>query len=107
MNDRHHTQLSDQLKEHAARYINEWSNRQSLITVTDVQLTEKGEKVTFGVTVFPESAEGPALGFLMRKRGECRTYLKTHLSLGRIPHVEFVIDEGEKNRKKVDSLLNS
>jgi ribosome-binding factor A len=107
MNQRHYLQLADQLRECASHFINEWSNRQSLITITDVQLSEQTEKVIFYVTIYPENAEGSALGFLLRKRGECRTYLKTHLPLGRIPHVEFALDEGEKNRKKVDSLLNS
>lgn len=101
----HHVQLAEQLQAKASEYINTWSNRQSMITITSVQLSRSADKVTFCVSVYPEDAEGPALGFLMRKRGECREYLKKHVALGRIPHVDFVLDEGEKNRQKVESLL--
>lgn len=101
----HHEQLADQLKEAAATYVSLWSNRKSLITVTDIKLTRKADKATFLVSVFPPEAQGPAIGFLMRKRGECHNYLKDHVSVGRVPHVEFVLDEGEKNRQRVEELL--
>ncbi len=103
----HHDQLALQLSEAAATYVNTWTNRQSLITITRTTLSNTLDHVTFYVSVFPEDAEGPAIGFLMRKRGECREYLKTHTSVGRIPHVEFVVDEGEKKRRRVDELLQS
>jgi ribosome-binding factor A len=98
-------QLADQLKQAAATFINTWSNRRSLITVTDVELSRTLDRATFFVSVFPEDAEGPALGFLKRKRGECREYLKTHVPMRQLPHVEFAIDVGEKHRRRVDELL--
>ena len=98
-------QLADQLKEHVATFIASISNRRSLITITNVTLTDSSDRVTFYVTVFPEEAEWPALGFLMRKRGDCRNYLKTHAPTARIPHVEFAIDEGDKSRLRIDELL--
>jgi ribosome-binding factor A len=103
----HHAQLQEQLAEVAATYVNTWSNRQSLITITRAVLNDTEDRITFYVSVFPEDAEGPAIGFLMRKRGECRTYIKEHTALGRLPHVEFVLDEGEKKRRRVDELLQS
>jgi ribosome-binding factor A len=97
---------AEHLKELASTFVSLESNRTSLITVTRVDLTPVGDKVTFFVTVFPEDAEGPALGFLMRKRGECRTYIKEHAPMKRIPHVEFALDEGDRKRRRVDELLN-
>lgn len=93
------------LKELASDYIARESNRESLITITNVELTRAGDRVTFYVSIYPESAEGPALGFLMRKRGEVREYMKTNGALGRLPHVEFELDAGEKRRQRVDELL--
>lgn len=104
-NATHYTQLKQQLQEHASRFVSTWSNRLSLITITDVLLSKKADRAVFLVSVFPEDAEGPALGFLMRKRGECREYLREHVRLARVPHVEFALDEGEKNRQKVEELL--
>ncbi len=105
MNQRH-TIVAQHLKEIAAKFINEESNRRSLITITNAELSNSRDKITFFVSVFPEEYEGPALGFLMRKRGECKKYLLRNTNMKRIPHVEFAIDEGEKNRQKVDELLN-
>jgi len=73
--------------------------------VTNAELSDAQDNVVFYVTVFPATAEGPALGFLMRKRGECREYLKTHARLGHLPHVEFALDEGDKHRQHIDELL--
>lgn len=101
----HHSRLELLLKELAAQFVSYESNRQSLITVTRAELSDKGDRVTFFVSVFPEANEPVALGFLMRKRGECRTHIKTKLALKHIPHVEFAIDDGEKYRRRVDELL--
>jgi ribosome-binding factor A len=105
MNKRNETYLQ-QLKEYAADFVSLNSNRTSLITVTRAKLFDGNEKVTFFVSVFPEDAEGPAIGFLMRKRGECKQYIKENSRIQRVPHVEFAIDDGEKNRQKVDELLS-
>ena len=99
MKNNHKTQLTTQLQELAATFVNLESNRTSLITVTRAEMSEVLDKITFFVDVFPETAEGTALGFLLRKRGECRAYIKARASIQRIPHVEFALDEGEKHRR--------
>ncbi len=104
MNDRN-VILKKHLQEVAADFVSINSNRTSLITITDSKLTKKSDKITFLVSVFPENAEGPAIGFLMRKRGECKRYLKEKTRIQHVPHVEFALDTGEKNRQKVDELL--
>jgi len=105
MNQRDIT-LAQHLKELAAEFVSMNSNRTSLITITNAELTGKNEKITFYVSVFPEEAEGPAIGFLMRKRGECKQYLKQKSRVQFVPHVEFALDSGEKNRQRVDELLS-
>jgi ribosome-binding factor A len=102
-----HTTLSLQLQEIAADFVNMQSNKTSLITITNTELTKALDKVTFFVSVYPESAEGPAVGFLMRKRGECKQYIKSKSRINRVPHVEFALDTGEKNRLRVEELLQS
>jgi ribosome-binding factor A len=105
-NAHHHEQRTLELQEAAATFVGTVSNRASLITITRSVLTPNEDRVTFYVSVFPVEAEGPAVGFLMRKRAECKEYLKKTLQNGKIPHVEFVLDEGEKKRQRVDELLN-
>ena len=104
-NSHHHKQRTLELQEAAATFVGSISNRTSLITITRSVLAPHEDRVTFYVSVFPEDAEGPAIGFLMRKRTECKEYLKNTIRNGKIPHVEFVLDEGEKKRQRVDELL--
>lgn len=106
MSGEHHIQMEQQLQEAAATFVSSISNRTSLITITRTVLSPSNDKVIFYVSIFPEEAEGPAFGFLMRKRGECREYLKTAVPTKRMPHVEFEIDAGDKHRRRVDELLN-
>jgi ribosome-binding factor A len=98
--------LKQHLQELAAEFVSLQSNRTSLITITNTELSKTLDKIIFYVSVYPESAEGPAVGFLMRKRGECKQYIKSKSNMNRIPHVEFAVDTGEKNRRKIDELLN-
>lgn len=93
------------VKEVVADYIERESNRTSLVTITNVSVSKDSKTLTFAVSVYPEKMEAVALAFLKRKRSECRDYVKSRVRLRRIPFVDFVIDEGEKHRRKVDELL--
>jgi len=101
-----HIMLTQHLQELASEFINLHSNRTSLITITNTDLSTSFDKITFYVSVFPEDAEGPALGFLLRNRGECKKFIQEKSNVGRIPHIEFALDTGEKNRLRVDKLLS-
>lgn len=106
MSSEHHLRIIDRLRELAARFVADESSGRGLITVTNVILNDGEDHAVFLVSIYPEDAEGPALGFLMRKRGECRAYIAAHARLRTIPHVEFAIDHGEKERRRVETLLS-
>ncbi len=57
------------------------------------------------MTVMPVEREATALDFAIRQKGELKEYIKAHSKLPRLPYLEIRIDEGEKNRQKIDSLL--
>lgn len=87
-----------------ASFIERESNRQSMITVTNIIATQDFKNVTIFVTVFPEHAEDAALDFLRRQRSEARAHLKKTTRLGRIPFIDFVLDTGEKARQHIDDI---
>lgn len=89
-----------------ARFLSLNGNGSSLITVTDVNLTRDGKYATILFTVFPTEFEKTALEFAKRKRSEFKEFIKENSRLGRIPQMDFEIDNGEKNRQKIDDLLN-
>ena len=80
------------------------ANRQSLITVTAAELSEDSKKGKIYITVLPDSSEQAALNFANRNRGEFAQFFKKRIKGAAIPHVEFVIDKGEKMRQRLDEL---
>ena len=98
--------ITEILHDLAARFLLLNGNGSSLITVTNVNLTRDGKYATILFTVFPDSFEKTALEFAKRKRGEFKEFIKENSRLGRIPQIDFDIDSGEKNRQKIDALLN-
>ena len=98
--------LKEILHDLGARFLSMNGNKSSLLTVTKVELTRDGKHATIFFTVFPEDFEKTALEFAKRKRSELKEFVKENSKLGRIPLLDFEIDFGEKNRQKIDSLLD-
>ena len=98
--------ISEILRDLGARFLLLNGNNSSLLTVTNVELTSDEKNATIFFTVFPDSFEKTALEFAKRKRSEFKEFVKENSKLGRIPLLDFAIDTGEKNRQKIDELLN-
>lgn len=94
----------DIIKESAGVFIQQESNRSSLITVTNVFASKDFKKANIFVTVLPEDKEDTVLDFLKRKRKLFKEYLKRNTRLSRIPFVDFEIDKGEKARQRIDDI---
>ena len=99
--------VANQIKELAAEYLGRENNRTSLITVISCNTSPDLKKATIFITVLPNSKEHDALDFTKRKRPEIRDYLKKKMNLKIIPFLDVRIDEGEKNRQKIDELLRN
>lgn len=92
------------IKNAAAEFMQKESNGASLITITDVRLSNDEKYANILFTVLPEDKEEVALEFAKRMRSEFKQYIKTHTKLGRIPLFDFQIDMGEKHRQKLDKI---
>jgi ribosome-binding factor A len=101
-------QRTEELLKHlAAEFLQRESNRQSLVTVTGIELYDKRTKANILITVFPEHKQFEALDFVRRKRSEFREYIKDHARIQRLPSIDFAIDMGEKNRQRIDEISNT
>lgn len=98
--------MREALREAAAEFLARESNRQSLITVTGAHLSEDGKTGSILMTVFPDTAEEGAVQFANRNRTEFAHFFSKRTRGMRMPHIEFVIDRGEKNRQRLDELTN-
>lgn len=97
--------VAARLAQTAARFFENESNRQSLITVTRAHISTDGLHATIYITVLPESAEPSVISFAKRNRHELREYIKKNLPMGRIPTLDVEIDAGEHHRQHIDELL--
>lgn len=91
----------------ASDFLTRESNHTSLITVTRVELVDRGSQVIIYFTVFPSDKEEAALDFVKRKRSEFKEFLKSKTKLGHIPFVDFMIDVGEKNRQRIEEIIDT
>jgi ribosome-binding factor A len=107
MASKRQVQVAETLAHRAADYFARESNRESLITVTRADVSPDLKNVKIYFTVMPEKFEVAALNFAKRNRTDFRDYIKKHATLARLPHIDFVIDDGEKNRQRIDDLTRS
>ena len=95
---------AEEIQKLAGKFIEVESNRDSLITVTSVNLTKDFKKAIIFVTVFPETQEDTVLNFLKRLRSEFRDFVKKNTRIGRLPFFDFAIDKGEKARQRIEDI---
>ncbi len=107
MADNRDQKLKDIIKAAAAEFLQRESNYVSLLTVTDISLSDKGNRATIFFTVLPEDKEKAALDFAKRKRAEFRDFFKGKARMRALPFFDFEIDKGEKNRQKIDEIARN
>jgi len=95
------------LRELAAAYFSRESNRQSLITITNVEVMSRGGRATIMITVLPESMEATALEFARRQLAPLREYIQANSRIARVPFFDVKIDVGEKNRQRIDTIAGT
>lgn len=98
--------IANFIKELSAEFLGREGNGTSLISVTSATASPDLKRATIFITVLPESKEKTALEFAKRKRPELRDYLRKKMATKLVPFIDIMIDKGEKNRQKIDELLN-
>ncbi len=99
--------VANSIKELAAQFLNRENNRTSLLTVTGCMTSPDLKRATILITVFPDTKETEVLSFVKRNLKELREFLKKNMTIKIIPFLEVAIDQGEKNRQKIDELLRN
>lgn len=88
----------------AAEFTHNESSPASLLTITRVELSPTGKEAKIFFTTLPESQEDTALKFLERKTPEFKRFTRDKSRIGLMPHIDFKIDYGERNRQRLDKL---
>ena len=97
--------ITNHIKELAAIFIEREAGPTSMITVTRVILSPDNKRAKIMVSVLPREKEKAAYGFIRRNLGDLRKYVSKGLKINPVPFLEVEIDEGEKNRQRIDELL--
>lgn len=93
------------IQECVARFIQHEANTNPLITITRVDISPDLKRAIIFFTTIPDGKENDALTFLKRNGTELRNYLKENAKLKRIPHLDFMIDAGERHRQHIDEVM--
>lgn len=105
MSNDHHIRLAGLLKELIATYIRNEANSNPLITITNIDLSPDTKRAIVFFTTIPDNGENNALIYLKRSATDVRNYLKKKARIKNIPHLEFMIDAGERHRQHMDELV--
>ena len=105
MSDFRNEKIQNQIKELAALYIEREAGPAAHITVARVLGTADNRNAKIMITVLPKEKEQAAYGFIKRNLGDLRKHITKQLKINPIPFLDVAIDEGEKNRQKIDELL--
>ena len=97
--------IANIIKELSAQFLEKENNHTSLLSVTSCTVSPDLKRATIFISVLPIEKERGALGFAKRNRGELRAFLKKNLNIKNIPFIDIDIDQGEKNRQRIDELL--
>ncbi len=97
--------ITNHIKELSAIFIEKEAGPTSMITVTRIVLSSDNKRAKIMISVLPREKEKAAYGFIKRNLGELRKYVAKGLKINPIPFLDVEIDEGEKNRQKIDELL--
>ncbi len=96
--------LIRELTRQAAIFVGQNSNGTSLITVTNVVISDNAKTGKIFVSVLPVHKEEAALDFLKRQQREFSTYAQKNIKTGRLPRLSFELDLGEKNRQLIEEI---
>lgn len=105
MHEERHTKVATLLAELTAKYVQQEANTDPLITITRANVSKDYSNATIFFTTIPDEKQGTALIYLMRSAGDLRRYVKKHMRIKTIPHLEFQIDFGERHRQDTDVVF--
>lgn len=105
MSNHRRERLISSLERLTAEFLQRQAGAQSVITLTNFDLSTDGKQATALISVFPDNKQAAALDFANRQTAELKEFIRSHLKVRVLPNFYFSLDEGEKHRQKVEELL--
>jgi len=96
--------LKNSIMELAAKFIEKESPPNTLVTVTNCDISKKFDYATILITVLPDEKETEIIKYFEKKIGTFRKYISENLKIRAVPALKIQIDIGEKNRQRIEEL---
>ena len=77
----------------------------TLVTVTNLRVTPNLAKAHVYLSILPDTKADETLSMINERKGEIRTEVAKKSVTKIVPDLVFEIDRGEKNRQRIDELL--
>ncbi len=97
--------MSTLLTHAVAAYVVREANPDPLITITRATISPDLRNATVYYTTLPEGREKDAQIFLHRSAKDMRHSIMKHNRLKIMPHLDFMLDVGERHRQHIDELV--
>lgn len=96
--------VKEEIRHLAGEFLMRESNRDALITVTSIILSDDTKYATVMFTTLPETKENAVLDFLKRRRADFKKFVMDHSRIGRIPFFDFEIDRGQQKANAIYTI---
>ena len=106
MTSRRQEKVNSLLKNLSADFLKKNADN-SIITITRLETSKDLKTAKIFISIFPESKETETIKFLKSRIGELREFVGSKIKMKFLPHLEFEIDKGEKERQKIEKLLGA
>jgi len=79
----------------------------AVITITGCDIRKDLGGVVVRVSIYPDTEEERVLRELKALSPKLRSFVSGQTSMRTVPRFTFIADSGEKNRKRIDELLDT
>lgn len=76
-----------------------------ILSITNIDISDKLSRLRIYFSVWPDQKEKDVIKSLKGLKGELRAEIGEKIHTKFVPDVEFVLDESEKKRLKIEMLL--
>ena len=80
--------------------------KDSLITITGVEVSKDLEHAVIDISVLPINKTGTAMDFLKKNLFEAKKYLRKHSVLRRLPKIHLKVDDSALKNREIERALD-
>jgi ribosome-binding factor A len=93
------------LKHLLSEYLLNLNFKDKIISITNLEISKDLKFAKIYISVYPEKEEEEILKTIKKEKNEIKKYISSHAKMKFLPELDFFVDKGEKNRRRIEELL--